>query len=55
MSGNPSAFFVFHSDVCCDFPVEEMYRYHTSTVAEKKGFVILGTEVCVCVCVCVCV
>ena len=44
MRGNPRAFFVLHSDVCCDFPVEEMLAFH-ETLSNKKGFVILGTEV----------
>lgn len=44
MRGNPRAFFVLHSDVCCDFPVEEMMVFH-ETLPNKKAFVILGTEV----------
>ena len=44
MRGNPRAFFVLHSDVCCDFPVKEMMLFQQS-LANRKGFVILGTEV----------
>ena len=39
---------MFHSDVCCDFPVVEMNEFF-ERVAKKKGYVILGAEVCVCV------
>lgn len=45
MSGNPSAFFVFHADVCCNFPVAEMYQFQQSSTPDGKGFVILGSEV----------
>ena len=41
LSGNPSAFFVINCDVCCDFPVLEMYQLHLKTGA----CVILGTKV----------
>ena len=44
ISGNPNAFFVFNSDICCDFPVNAMYEYHKD-VLNGKGHVILGTEV----------
>lgn len=44
MRGNPRAFFVLHSDVCCDFPVVEMDNFQKTT-AGQRGFVILGTEV----------
>ena len=37
---------MFHSDVCCNFPVVEMNAFHEK-VAKGKGFVILGAEVCV--------
>ncbi|XP_003383396.2 PREDICTED: mannose-1-phosphate guanyltransferase alpha-A-like [Amphimedon queenslandica] len=40
LSGGVSSFFVFNSDVCCDFPVKEMYAFHKET----KGCVILGTK-----------
>ncbi|XP_064388695.1 mannose-1-phosphate guanyltransferase alpha-like [Halichondria panicea] len=43
MRGNPRGFFVFHSDVCCNFPVVEMNAFHEK-VAKGKGFVILGAE-----------
>ena len=41
LSGTVSSFFVFNSDVCCDFPVKEMYAFHKET----GGCVILGTKV----------
>lgn len=44
MRGNPWGFFVLHSDVCCDFPVKEMMLFQ-QRLANRKGFVILGTEV----------
>lgn len=44
MRGNPRAFFVLHSDVCCNFPVGEMSSFQ-KTVGKGTGFVILGTEV----------
>ena len=43
---------MFHSDVCCDFPVVEMNEFF-ERVGKKAGYVILGAEVCVFVCVCV--
>ena len=46
LSGHPSAFFVFNSDVCCDFPVNEMYKYHVDEL-KGRGHVILGTVVSV--------
>ena len=33
MRGNPRAFFVFNSDVCCDFPVKEMAQFHSKVIA----------------------
>ena len=33
--------------MCCDFPVVEMNEFH-ERVTMKKGYVILGAEVCVC-------
>ncbi len=50
MRGNPRAFFVLHSDVCCDFPVVEMNAFQMKST-DEMGFIILGAEVCVCVCV----
>ncbi len=44
MRGNPRAFFVLHSDVCCDFPVVQMDRLQRETI-DERGFVILGAEV----------
>ncbi|KAL5488681.1 hypothetical protein EMCRGX_G017659 [Ephydatia muelleri] len=41
--GNPSAFFVFNCDVCCEFPVVEMRKFHLETTKGEQ-FVILGTE-----------
>ena len=52
LRGNPRAFFVLNSDVCCNFPVTKMSEFH-ARVAERAGCIILGTEVCVCVCACV--
>lgn len=43
LSGNPSAFFVFNSDVCCDFPVKEIYEFQRNTNGGKIC-VMLGTE-----------
>ncbi len=37
---------MFHSDICCNFPVVEMNEFHQK-VTKGKGFVILGAEVCV--------
>ena len=39
--GDPSAFFVFNSDVHCDFPLEEMLRTQQERTG-GKGHVILG-------------
>ena len=49
LSGNPSAFFVFNSDVCCNFPVKDMYEFQRNTNGGKIC-VMLGTEVCTCTC-----
>ena len=44
LRGNPRAFFVFNSDVCCNFPFGEMSKFQ-EIEAKGKGFVILGVEV----------
>ena len=41
LRGNPRAFFVLHSDVCCTFPIVEMEEFQNV----KQGFVVLGSEV----------
>jgi len=43
LRGNPRAFFVFNSDVCCDFPVVEMSEFHKQVLG-AGDCVILGTE-----------
>ena len=40
-----SSFFVLNSDVCCDFPLQEMIDLHKETT-NGTGFVIMGTKVC---------
>jgi mannose-1-phosphate guanylyltransferase len=40
LSGSPSAFFLINGDVCCDFPVAEMYHFQKET----GGCIILGTK-----------
>lgn len=49
-SGNPEAFFVLNSDVCGDFPLTEMLRYHRSNRhgdhhSHRELYTMLGTEV----------
>lgn len=29
-TGNPTAFFVLNGDVCSDFPLTELYKFHVS-------------------------
>ena len=41
MRGNTSAFFVFNSDVHCDFPLAEMLRFQQDRT-DGNGHVILG-------------
>ena len=36
LRGNPRAFFVFNSDVCCDFPVKEMAKFHSDVSIISK-------------------
>jgi len=48
-SGNPEAFFVLNSDVCGDFPLTEMLRYHRSNRhgdhhSHRELYTMLGTE-----------
>ena len=50
-SGNPEAFFVLNSDVCGDFPLTDMLRYHRSNRhgdhhSHRELYTMLGTEVC---------
>ena len=40
-----SSFFVINSDVCCDFPLQEMIDLNKETT-NGTGFVIMGTKVC---------
>uniref|UniRef100_V5GWX6 Mannose-1-phosphate guanyltransferase alpha-A n=1 Tax=Anoplophora glabripennis TaxID=217634 RepID=V5GWX6_ANOGL len=45
--GNPDAFFVMNGDICADFPLGELYRFHKEQPEkfQKKAFVtIMGTE-----------
>lgn len=32
--GNPDAFFVMNGDVCADFPLEELYKFHKEQPAK---------------------
>ena len=50
--GNPEAFFVLNSDVCGDFPLTEMLRFHRDNrrgdhYQHREQYTMLGTEVCV--------
>lgn len=42
LRGNPSAFFVFNSDVHCHFPLEEMLKMHVEKT-KGEGHIILGS------------
>ena len=44
-----SRFFVLNSDVCCDFPLNEMIALNQETT-NGMGFVIMGTKVCIYYC-----
>ena len=44
-----SSFFVLNSDVCCDFPLNEMIALNQETT-NGMGFVIMGTKVCIYYC-----
>jgi mannose-1-phosphate guanylyltransferase len=41
-AGNPNAFFVLNGDVCCDFPLQEIYDYHKSR--ENAILTLMSTE-----------
>ncbi|KAH9488109.1 hypothetical protein Btru_065389 [Bulinus truncatus] len=43
LTGNPEMFFVMNADVCGDFPMSEMLRFHREHGPEAYG-IILGTE-----------
>ncbi|XP_033101892.1 mannose-1-phosphate guanyltransferase alpha-A-like isoform X2 [Anneissia japonica] len=43
LSGNPESFFVFNGDVCCDFPLSDMYNFHKNLPNGTK-YTILATE-----------
>ena len=42
LRGNPNSFFVFNSDVHCDFPLQEMLTFHEEKTS-GRGHVILGS------------
>lgn len=42
-AGNPDAFFVLNGDVCADFPLEELYQFHSER-GPKALITIMGTE-----------
>lgn len=44
LSGGPSAFFLMNADVCSEFPLQEMLRFHQQCGTSHSG-VILGTTV----------
>lgn len=49
-SGNPEAFFVLNCDVCGDFPLTEMLRFHRDNrrgdhYQHREQYTMLGTEV----------
>ena len=41
--GNPDGFFIVNSDVCCDFPLENIIDFHTMKTSE--GITIVATNV----------
>ncbi|KAF6016399.1 hypothetical protein EB796_025283 [Bugula neritina] len=48
-NGNPEAFFVFNCDVCGDFPLIEMLKFHRSKrrgdhYSHREQYTMLGTE-----------
>lgn len=45
LAGSPEGFFVMNSDVCCNFPLTDMLRFHTKYAAPNKGSTILTTTV----------
>ena len=46
VGSDTSNFFVLNSDVCCDFPLNEMIALNQETT-NGMGFMIMGTKVCV--------
>ena len=42
-AGNPDAFFVLNGDVCGDFPLQEMLRFHSS-LPTPSLITVMGTE-----------
>lgn len=44
LSGGPAAFFLMNADVCSEFPLREMLRFHRQHGEDHCG-VLLGTTV----------
>lgn len=44
LSGGPDAFFLMNADVCSEFPLKEMLRFHRQ-LGEGHCGVLLGTTV----------
>ena len=44
LSGGPAAFFLMNADVCSEFPLEDMLRFHRQREGSHCG-IILGTTV----------
>lgn len=44
MTGSPEMFFVMNADVCGDFPLLDMLKFHRERAPDAYG-TILGTEV----------
>lgn len=42
-AGNPKAFFVLNGDVCADFPLQELYNFHTQR-PDTAQVTIMSTE-----------
>ena len=42
-SGDPDAFFVLNGDVCAEFPLREMLKFHQNSEEDVKA-TILATE-----------
>ena len=43
LNGSPDALIVLNSDVCCDFPLNDLVEFHKSH-NKGQGFTILGTQ-----------
>ncbi len=43
-AGNPEAFFVLNGDVCCDFPLQDLWEFHKSKVSQNAILTMLSTE-----------